>query len=95
MQRRASIWYGAVKACVGQTSRQRRQLPAMILFARVRLDVERREDGADEQPRAEFARDEIGVLALPAEARLLRQRLLHHRRSIDEELHFGAEARAR
>ena len=42
---------------------------AMIRFGLVGLDLERGEDRAEEQPGAEFARDEIGVLALPAKAR--------------------------
>jgi len=41
---------------------------------------QRGEDRSEEQPRAIMARDEIGVLALPAEPGGLRQRLLHHRR---------------
>jgi hypothetical protein len=49
----------------------------------------RREDRAEEQPRAEFAGDEIGVLALPAEAGGGGQRLLHHRRGVDEHLHLA------
>src|SRR5690606_6980525 len=39
---------------------------AMILMGLVGLDFERREDRAEKEPGAEFARDEIGVLALPA-----------------------------
>ena len=38
-----------------------------------------------------LAGDEVGVLALPADAGPCRQRLLHHRRRVHEELHLGAE----
>ena len=44
------------------------------------------EDRTEEQPRSELARHEVGVFALPAEARGLRQRLFHHGRGIDEDL---------
>ena len=63
---------------------------AMIALRRIGLDLERGEDRAQEQPRAEFARHEIGVLALPADARRRRERLLHHRRGIDEDLDVAA-----
>jgi hypothetical protein len=36
------------------------------------------------------AADQIGVLALPAEACRRRQRLFHHRRRIDEDFDIGA-----
>jgi hypothetical protein len=36
------------------------------------------------------AADEVGVLALPAEAGGGGQRLFHHRRGIDEDLHLAA-----
>ena len=39
------------------------------------------------------ARNEIGVLALPAEPRGFRQRLLHQRSGIDEDLHVAARFR--
>ncbi len=48
---------------------------------------------AEKQPRAEFAADQIGVLALPAEAGGFGQRLFHHRRGVDEHLDVGAAAR--
>ena len=38
------------------------------------------------------ARDEVGVLALPAEAGALGERLFHHRRGVDEDLDAGGEA---
>src|SRR6185312_17181056 len=41
---------------------------AMILFRRIGGEIERREDLAEEEPGAVAARDEIGVLALPADA---------------------------
>ena len=59
---------------------------------RVRLvgrDIERGVDLAQEQPGAMGARDEVGVLALPADPGALRQRLLHHRRGIDETFTAG------
>ena len=42
------------------------------------------------KPRAEIARYQIAVLALPAEAGARRQRFLHHRRGIDEQLDLNA-----
>ena len=62
----------------------------MIARRRVGRQVERGEDGAEEQPGAELERNQIGVLALPAEARGFRERLLHHRRSVDEHLDVAA-----
>ena len=38
------------------------------------------------------AGDEVGVLALPAEAGLLRQRLFHYRRGVHEHFHIRPEA---
>ena len=65
---------------------------AMVGLRRVRRQLERGEDRAEEQPRAEVARDEIGVLALPAEAGRRGERLLHHRRGIDEHLRRSGTA---
>ena len=48
------------------------------------------EDGAQKQPGAELARNQIAVLSGPAETRRLRQRLFHDRRGIDEDLDFGS-----
>ena len=62
----------------------------MIAVGFVGRQLGRGEHRAEKQPRAEFARDQIGVLALPAESRRLRQRLLHHGRSIDEHFRFLA-----
>src|SRR5262249_5250963 len=42
---------------------------AVILFRRVRSKLEGGKNRSEEQPRPELARDEIGVLALPADAR--------------------------
>ena len=50
----------------------------MIGLGLIGRQLERGEDRAEKQPRAEFARHEIGVLALPAEPGRLRQRLFHH-----------------
>src|SRR3546814_14509032 len=60
--------------------------PAMHLVRRGRCEVERRVDRAQEEPTAMLAADEVGVLALPAQSRRLGQRLLHHRRRVDEHL---------
>ena len=46
---------------------------AMVGLGRVGLELARGEDRAEEQPRAELARDEVGVLALPAEPGALRR----------------------
>src|SRR5439155_2148514 len=48
---------------------------AMVLFRHVRIEREAQVDLAEEQPGAELARHQIGVLALPADPGLLRQRL--------------------
>ena len=66
---------------------------AMVRFRRVRRQFRGGEDRAEEEPRAEVAADEVGVLALPAEAGLFRERLLHHRRGVDEDLDVGAGSR--
>ena len=55
-----------------------------------RRQIERGEDGAEEQPGAELERNQIGVLALPAQPRRLGKRLLHHGRGIDEHLDVAA-----
>src|SRR5882724_13417870 len=56
---------------------------AMIGLGLVARQVERGVDRAEKQPGAEPARDQVGVLALPAEAGGLRQRLFHYGRGID------------
>ena len=45
---------------------------------------------AQEEPRTKLARDEIGVLALPAETGRFAQGFFHERRGIDEDLHLSA-----
>ena len=79
---------------VGRRERARRTgveagpaLSAMVGFRRVGLEVEVGEDRAQKQPGAEFARHQIGVLALPAEPGARRERLLHERRGVDEHFH--------
>ena len=62
----------------------------MIAVRLVARQFGRGVDRAEKQPGAEFARDEVGVLALPAQSRRLRQRLFHHGRGIDEHFHFFA-----
>ena len=62
----------------------------MVALGRVGRQFEPRENRAEEQPRTELARDEIGVLALPAEASGFGQRLFHHRRRIDKDLDLAA-----
>ena len=47
---------------------------AAVRLRLVRLQLQRREDRAEKKPGAEFARDQIGMLALPAEAGGMRQR---------------------
>ena len=64
---------------------------AMILLGRSGIELQRGEDLAQEEPGAELAGDEIGMLALPADPRRLGQRLLHHRGGIDEDLHPAVE----
>ena len=91
MQRRASSWKGAGKALVGQTSRQAWQVPQVVGLRRVRRQFQRRQDRPQEQPRAELAADQVGVLALPAEAGALGQRLFQQGRGVDEHLQLAAE----
>ena len=59
---------------------------AMVALGRVGRQRQAQIDLAEEQPGAEIARHEVGVLALPAEPGLLRQRLFHDRRGIDKHL---------
>ena len=75
---------------VGQTSRQRRQVPQWSTSAASGSSSAARQDGAQKQPGAELARHQVGVLALPAEPRRLAQRLFHQRRGVDEHLDLGA-----
>ena len=62
----------------------------MVALRGVGRQVERGEDGAEKQPRAHVARDQIRVLALPADAGRFGERLLHHRRGIDEDFDIAA-----
>ena len=62
----------------------------MIDVRRIARQIERRENRAEEQPGAEFARHQVGVLALPAQPRRLRQRLFHHGCGIDKHLYIAA-----
>ncbi len=59
----------------------------------VRRELDVGEDRAEKQPGAEVAADQIGVLALPADAGGSGKRLLHERRGIDEHLDVGAGPR--
>ena len=63
---------------------------AMIARRRVGRQIERGEDGAEEQPGAELERNQIGVLALPAQPGGFGERLLHHGGGIDEHLDVAA-----
>ena len=65
----------------------------MIGLGRVCRQVERRENRAEEQPGAEFARNKIGMLALPAETGGCSERLFHHGGGIDKDLHVAAALR--
>ena len=66
----------------------------MVALGPVRLQLQRGEDGAQKEPRAQLAAHEVGVLALPAKARRLPQRLFHHRRGVDENLDLRRAALA-
>ena len=61
-------------------------LAAMVRFRLVGRKLEIREDRAQEQPGAEIARHQIGVLALPTKSRAGGQWLLEQRRSVNEDL---------
>ena len=58
----------------------------MIALGRIGFQFEAEIDLAEEQPRTPVARDQIGVLALPADPGAHRERLFHHRRGIDKDL---------
>ena len=62
----------------------------MISLGFVGRQLGAREDRAEKQPGAEFARDQIGVLALPADPGGLGERLFHHRGGIDEDFDLQA-----
>ncbi len=63
---------------------------AMIGLRRIERQFQRREQRAQKQPRAELARHHVGVLALPAEPGGFGERLLHHRRGVDEDFELAA-----
>ena len=58
----------------------------MILFGGVGRQLQAGEDLAEKQPGAKLARNQVGVLALPADAGSHGRGLLHHRRGVDEDL---------
>ena len=60
---------------------------AMVGLGRIRLQIGGGVDRAEQQPVAVAARQQHGVLALPAEAGGGGQRLLHHRGGVAEHLH--------
>ena len=61
----------------------------MILHRQIGAEVERGKNFTEKKPGAEFPRHQVGVLALPAESRLLRDRFFHHRRGVDKQLHLA------
>ncbi len=71
-------------ACVGQMSMQARQLPQCSLAGRIDRQRQVGVELAEEEPGAGVARQQVGVLADPAQAGLLRQRLFQHRSAVDE-----------
>ena len=70
-------------AAVGQAGMQALQVPQWALAGCIRRQRQVGEDLAEKEPRAGIARDEIGVLADPAEAGIARERVLEHRRGVD------------
>ena len=65
----------------------------MVALGLVGRQLRGREDRAEEEPVAELARDQHRVLALPAEPGGCGERLLHHRRGVDEHLHVARRPR--
>ena len=63
---------------------------AMVPLRLCGSQIQRGEDAGEKEPGSEPPRHQIGVLALPAKAGSLGQRLFHHRRRIDEDLHITA-----
>ena len=84
---------GAEKGIGRADVEARAALAAMIGLGGIGRQIEAEINLAEEQPGAEIARDEVGVLALPAETGLRGQRFFHHRRGVDEDLQFAAPAR--
>ncbi len=66
------------------------QLPQCSTSGASRRQLQRREDRAQKEPVPQIAAQQVRVLALPAQTRRLRERLLHHRRGIDEDLDLAA-----
>src|SRR5271166_4591051 len=60
--------------------------PAIVRRRRIGYEFETEIDLAEEQPRPEFARDKVGVLTLPTDPGLLRQRFFHDRGGVDKQL---------
>ena len=90
MQRRASSRYGAGNA-VGRADVEAGVAgAAMIVLRCIGRQIERGEDSAEEQPGAELERNQVGVLALPAQPCRFGERLLHHGGGIDEHLDVAA-----
>ena len=69
-----------------------RAAPAMLLGRSVGLELERGHDDPEEQPVAMGPRQQIAVLALPADPGRRGERLLHHRRGVDK--HFQLARRS-
>ena len=98
MQRRASMRCGAVNrlrragveaaACTIRNAGPRSAGSSGV-------QLEAGEDHAEKHPAAMLAADEVRVLALPADAGRLGERLLHDRRRIDEHLQLGGRFRRR
>ncbi len=83
MQRRASRWWGAVMARVGQASMQRVHLPQWSPKGGSGRQVEGGEELGEEEPGAEPAVDLDGGLAVPAEAGVGGEVAFEHRAGVD------------
>ena len=83
MHRRASSWYGAVIAPVGQASMQRRHVPQRSIAGSSggRSSVVIISPSSSHEPIVLV--DHAGVLADPPDARAGGQLFFHHRRGID------------
>src|SRR6516225_11384644 len=66
---------------------------AMVGLRTIRLESQAQINLPEEQPGAEIARHQIGVLALPAEPGALGERLFHDRRGVDDKLQPARPAR--
>lgn len=67
----------------------------MVAVRLVGRNFRRGEDRAEEQPGAELAAHQIGVLALPAETGGLSQRLFHDGCRVDEDFYVLPGARSK